>query len=150
MENRVEKAVELFGKGYNCSQAVFCAFADKFGIDNETALRLSIGFGGGFGRLREVCGAFSGCTLLIGLADGTNLEDAAEAKKEVYKKVREIKEEFEKRNECSFICRDLLGMQGPSESHIPAERNAVYKATRPCEEIVRNAAIIMDEYLKEK
>lgn len=148
MGNRTEKAVELFGKGYNCSQAVFCAFADKFGIDDETAKRLSIGFGGGFGRLREVCGAFSGCTLLIGLADDTDLSDAAEAKKEVYKKVREIKEEFEKRNECSFICRDLLGMDGPSDSHVPAERNEHYKNTRPCEEIVRNAAMIMEEYLK--
>lgn len=148
MENRVEKAVELFGKGYNCSQAVFCAFADKFGIDDETAMRLSIGFGGGFGRLREVCGAFSGCTLLIGLASKTDLEKADEAKKEVYKTVREIKEEFEKRNECSFICRDLLGMDGPSESHVPAVRDETYKKTRPCEEIVRNAAMIMDEYLK--
>lgn len=148
MENRVEKAVELFGKGYNCSQAVFCAFADKFGIDDETALKLSIGFGGGFGRLREVCGAFSGCTLLIGLASSADLDDAAAAKAEVYKKVREIKEEFEKRNGCSFICRDLLEMEGPSESHVPAERNEHYKKTRPCEDIVRNAAMIMEEYLK--
>lgn len=147
MENRVEKAVELFGKGYNCSQAVFCAFSDKFGIDDETALKLSIGFGGGFGRLREVCGAFSGCTLILGLASDTDLDDASEAKKDVYKKVREIKEEFEKRNG-SIICRELLDMQGPSESHVPEERTEHYKATRPCEEIVRQAAMIMDEYLK--
>ncbi len=148
MENRVEKAVELFGKGYNCSQAVFCAFADKFGIDEETALKLSIGFGGGFGRLREVCGAFSGCTLLTGLASDCDVDKAEEAKTEVYKRVREIKDEFEKRNGGSIICRDLLEMEGPSESHIPAERNENYKKTRPCEEIVRQAAIIMDEYLK--
>lgn len=148
MENRVEKAVELFGKGYNCSQAVFCAFSDKFGIDDETAMRLSSGFGGGFGRLREVCGAFSGCTLLVGLADKSDLSDASASKKEVYAKIREIKEEFEKRNGGSIICRDLLGMQGPSESHVPEERTEHYKKTRPCEEIVRQAAIIMDEYLK--
>ena len=148
MENRVEKAVELFEKGYNCSQAVFCAFADKFGIDDETAKKLSIGFGGGFGRLREVCGAFSGCTLLIGLASKTDIENAAEAKTDVYKEVRDIKEEFEKRNVGSIICRDLLGMNGPSESHVPEERTEHYKKTRPCEEIVRQAAIIMEEYLK--
>ncbi len=148
MENRVEKAVELFGKGYNCSQAVFCAFSDKFGIDDETAMRLSSGFGGGFGRLREVCGAFSGCTLLVGLADNSDLSDASESKKQVYAKIREIKEEFEKRNGGSIICRELLEMEGPSESHVPEERTEHYKKTRPCEEIVRQAAIIMDEYLK--
>ena len=148
MGNRSEKAVELFNNGYNCSQAVFCAFADKFDIDAETALKISIGFGGGFGRLREVCGAFSACTMLAGLANNSNLADAAEAKKEAYKEIRLLKEEFEKRNGGSFICRDLLGLTGPSESHIPEARTEHYKKTRPCEEIVREAAKIMDEYLK--
>ncbi len=148
MENRSEKAVELFNKGYNCSQAVFCAFADKFDIDEETALRISIGFGGGFGRLREVCGAFSACTMIAGLANKNNLGDADEAKKEVYKEIRFLKEEFEKRNVGSFICRNLLGLSGPSESHVPEARTEHYKKTRPCEEIVREAALIMEEYLK--
>lgn len=147
MGKRAEKAVELFGQGYNCSQAVFCAFADEFGFDEETAMRISIGFGGGFGRLREVCGAFSACTMLAGLANKSKLEDASEAKKEAYKEVRFLKEEFEKRNG-SFICRDLLGLSGPSESHVPEERTEHYKKTRPCEEIVRDAALIMEEYLK--
>lgn len=148
MENRVEKAVELFNKGYNCSQAVFCAFADKFNIDEETAMKISLGFGGGFGRLREVCGAFSACTMLAGLKTETNLENASEAKMLVYKEIRDLKEEFEKRNGGTFICRDLLGLTGPSESHVPQERTEHYKKTRPCEEIVREAAMIMDEYLK--
>lgn len=148
MGQRADKAVELFEQGYNCSQAVFCAFADKFGFDEETAMRISIGFGGGFGRLREVCGAFSACTMLAGLADKSNLQDASEAKKEAYKEIRFLKEEFEKRNGCSFICRDLLGLSGPSESHVPEERTEHYKKTRPCEDIVRDAALMMEEYLK--
>lgn len=148
MGQRADKAVELFGQGYNCSQAVFCAFADIFGFDEETAMRISIGFGGGFGRLREVCGAFSACTMLAGLADKSDLKDASQAKKEAYKEIRFLKEEFEKRNGGSFICRDLLGLSGPSESHIPEERTEHYKKTRPCEEIVKEAALIMEEYLK--
>lgn len=148
MENRVEKAVELFNAGYNCSQAVFCAFADKFDIDEETAKKLSVGFGGGFGRLREVCGAFSGCTMLAGLASKSDLNDAAQSKKDVYEQVRILKDEFEKRNGGSIICRELLGLSGPSESHVPEERTEHYKKTRPCEEIVKEAAKIMDEYLK--
>ncbi|MBP3330028.1 MAG: C_GCAxxG_C_C family protein [Clostridia bacterium] len=148
MENRVEKAVELFAKGYNCSQAVFCAFADKFDIDDDTAMRISLGFGGGFGRLREVCGAFSACTMLAGLANESDLKNAAQAKTDAYKEIRVLKEEFEKRNGGSFICRELLGIPGPSESHVPEKRTEHYKKTRPCEEIVRQAALMMDEYLK--
>lgn len=148
MENRVEKAVELFNAGYNCSQAVFCAFADKFDIDKETAMKISLGFGGGFGRLREVCGAFSACTMLAGLANKSDLEDASQAKTQAYKEIRFLKEEFEKRNGGYFICRDLLGLSGPSESHVPEQRTEHYKKTRPCEEIVREAAKIMDEYLR--
>lgn len=148
MGNRSEKAVELFNNGYNCSQAVFCAFADKFDIDAETALKISIGFGGGFGRLREVCGAFSGCTMLAGLANKSDMDNAGEAKKDVYKEIRFLKEEFEKRNGGSFICRELLNLEGPSESHVPEERTEHYKKTRPCEEIVRQAALMMEEYLK--
>lgn len=148
MGNRAEKAVELFNKGYNCSQAVFCAFADKFDIDEETAMKISIGFGGGFGRLREVCGAFSACTMLAGLANKSDLADASQAKAEAYKEIRYLKEKFEKQNNGSFICRDLLGMSGPSESHIPEERTEHYKKTRPCEEIVKDAAMMMEEYLR--
>ncbi len=146
--SRVNKAVELFEAGYNCSQAVFCAFADKFGFDDETAMRISLGFGGGFGRMREVCGAFSACTMLAGLANKSDLENASESKKDAYKEVRFLKEEFEKRNGGSFICRELLDMDGPSESHIPEERTEKYKKTRPCKEIVRQSAMMMDEYLK--
>lgn len=148
MENRVEKAVELFSKGYNCSQAVFCAFADKYGIDEDTAMKISLGFGGGFGRLREVCGAFSACTMLAGLESRCNPSDTANAKIQVYKEVRDLKEKFAQKNGGAFICRELLGMDGPSKSHIPEERNEHYKKTRPCEEIVKQAAMIMEEYLK--
>ena len=148
MVDRVEKAVELFDSGYNCSQAVFCAFADKFGIDEETAKKLSIGFGGGFGRLREVCGAFSGCTMLAGFKVETDMNDAHSSKTDVYKQVRLLKEEFEKRNGGSIICRELLGIDGASKSHVPEKRTEEYKKKRPCAEIVRNAAIIMEEYLK--
>lgn len=148
MENRVEKAAELFNAGYNCSQAVFCAFADKFGIDEKTAMKISLGFGGGFGRLREVCGAFSACTMLAGLANKSDLNDAAQAKKDAYEEIRKLKDEFEKRNGGSFICRDLLGLSGPSESPVPEARTEHYKKTRPCEEIVKEAARIMEEYLK--
>ena len=67
MEKRIEKAVEYFKSGYNCSQSVFAAFADLYGMDTETALKISASFGGGIGRMREVCGCFSGIAMIAGL-----------------------------------------------------------------------------------
>ncbi len=148
MGKRADKAEELFERGYNCAQAVFCAFADKFGMDEETALKISVGFGGGFGRLREVCGAFSGCTMIAGLAMKTDLSDASKSKTDAYEKIRIIKDEFEKVNGGSIICRELLDLEGASESHVPEKRTEEYKKKRPCGEIVKNAALIMEEYLK--
>lgn len=141
--NRVEKASELFSKGYNCSQAVFCAYSDLFGIDDETSLKLSSGFGGGFGRMREVCGAFSAVTLLAGLKFS---DDDPKSKAEVYEKIRMLADEFRNRNG-SIICGELLGERKAPESHIPAERTQEYMKKRPCPEIVEEAAKLVEEYI---
>lgn len=140
---RVKKASELFSQGYNCCQAVFCAYSDIFGLDFETSLRLSSGFGGGFGRMREVCGAFSAVTMISGLAR----ENAQPGEKAaVYNDVRTLADEFKKRNG-SFICKELLGVDGAPESHVPEERNEKYMKKRPCPEIVEEAAIIIEEFI---
>ena len=65
-----EKAESLFLEGYNCAQSVFCAFCDDLGIDFETALKMSSSFGGGMGRLREVCGVVSAMFMIAGLKYG--------------------------------------------------------------------------------
>lgn len=65
-----ERAAELFGKGFNCSQAVFAAFCDKFGMDEKTALKVASGLGGGVGRMREVCGAMCGAAMVAGMVYG--------------------------------------------------------------------------------
>ena len=140
---RVDKAAELFSQGYNCCQAVFCAYSDVFGFDFDTSLRLSSGFGGGFGRMREVCGAFSAVTMIAGLAR----ENAQPGDKAVvYHDVRILADEFKKRNG-SFICRELLGVDGAPKSHVPDERNEKYINKRPCPEIVEEAAMIIEELI---
>ena len=55
-KDRIEKAVELFKSGYNCSQSVVGAFADMYGFTEEQAFRMSASFGGGIGRMRQTCG----------------------------------------------------------------------------------------------
>ena len=102
-----DKARELFNDGYNCSQAVLGAFAEDAGLDVKTAFRLSAPFGGGMGRMREVCGGVSGMFMAIGLFFGYDEPDGAQAKKELYSYVRALADKF-KESEGSIICRELL------------------------------------------
>lgn len=138
--DRVKKASELFREGYNCSQAVFCAYSDLYGFDFDTSLKISSGFGGGFGRMREVCGAFSAVTMIAGL-EGNGVDKTA-----VYEKVRQLADEFRKENG-SIICKELLGVSGAPQSHVPDKRTQEYMKKRPCPEIVEQAAMIIEEYI---
>ena len=144
-----DKAVQLFEEGYNCSQSVFAAFADRYGIDRELALRLSASFGGGMGRMREVCGAVSGMLLVAGLETGTVTGSDREGKAANYAEVQELAEGF-CRKKGSIICRELLGLEEKSGrdsgmSHVPEERSEKYYAERPCPGLVRCAAEILEE-----
>lgn len=139
-----EKAIELFNEGYNCSQAVFGAFCEEINIDFETAIKISSSFGGGMGRLREVCGAVSGMFMVAGMKYGYTDPKDREAKAEHYKLIQELAEEFKKLNG-SIVCRELLGLgQGP-DSHVPEERTKSYYKKRPCAELVGISAGIIEE-----
>lgn len=141
-------AKSLFESGCNCSQAVFCAFCNETGFDKETALCVSAGFGGGFGRLREVCGAVSGMTMVLSrLFASTDVNDK-EKKAELYALIQNAANKFKEENG-SIICRELLGLSESSSSPIPEERTAKYYAKRPCGEIVKCAAEITEKFLKE-
>ena len=138
------KAQKLFLEGYNCAQSVFTANADRFGIDKDIALKVSMGLGGGVGRLREVCGAFSACAMLVGLMETSTKADK-ERKEAVYVFVQKLAEDFKAQNG-SIICRDLLKLQEDDKLlPKPDERNSSYYATRPCLRIVGIADKIINE-----
>ena len=127
-----DKAVELFKTGACCSQAVFCAFAEEFGMDAETAMKVSAGLGGGVGRMREVCGAVTGATLALGMKYGPD-------KAAVYPHVQELCARF--KAECgSIVCRELLAGSGATQGGAPEARTDAYYRKRPCAEMVRLAA----------
>lgn len=150
MEERVEKAVELFKSGYNCSQSVVAAFADMYGFDQEQALRMAASFGGGIGRMRETCGAACGMFLLAGLENGAVEATDRQGKAANYALVQELAEEFKKRNG-SMICAELLGLR-PKENITsqPEERTTQYYAKRPCAKMVEEAARIWVEHIEKK
>lgn len=144
--SRVEEAVRMFSSGYNCCQSVFAAYADLFGMDREEALRLASPMGAGIGRMREVCGTVSAMALLSGLADGNSDPEDEEKKTAVYQRVRDMSDEFVKKNG-SIICRELLGILGREESAAPSARTEEYYAVRPCVKFVRCAAEIVEKTL---
>lgn len=146
--DRVEKTKELFLKGYNCSQAVFTAFADRYGIDEKTALRISSAFGAGFGGAREVCGAVSAMTMICGLECGATTGDA-EAKKACYQKEQELIEKF-KALHGTIICRERLKIGNTKEFPMASERTKEYYATRPCIKVVMDAAQIISNTYPDK
>lgn len=147
MNSSREHAIELFKQGYNCSQSVFGAFCEECGMDFETALKLSSSFGGGMGRLREVCGAVSGMFMVAGMKYGYSNPKDNISKAEHYKRIQELAEQFKERNG-SLVCRELLGLSTQSESYIPEKRTDEYYQKRPCAEIVGDAAEIIDEFMK--
>ena len=141
-------ASELFKCGYNCAQAVFAAHADKLGVDTPTALKLSAPLGAGVGRMREVCGAFSACAMLMGMKYAST-EPTEERKKEIYERTQKLAEEFKKMNG-SIICRDILNLQKDAPTPpTPDKRTAEYYAKRPCLKVVENADALVKSFLKE-
>lgn len=143
-----DKARELFNEGYNCSQAVLGAFAEDAGLDVKTALRLSAPFGGGMGRMREVCGGVSGMFMAIGLFFGYDEPDGAQAKKELYSYVRALADKF-KESEGSIICRELLAGVKTQAGSDPEPRNTADYKKRPCPELVAYAAQLTEDFLNE-
>lgn len=147
MSARVERAVELFKSGFNCSQAVFAAFADEFGMDEETALKVSAGLGGGVGRSREVCGAVCGASMLVGFKHGAIKGDDSESKMKCYAVVQEIIAEFKKEYP-TIVCRELLSLgEGNFTDPQPEARTAQYYKKRPCVQIVEDAARAVEKVL---
>ena len=141
-----QKAMGLFKEGFNCSQSVFLAFADMYEMDHKMALRLSSSFGGGMGRLREVCGAVSGMFMVAGVLYGYDDPKDYEAKKEHYERIQLLAKEFESLNG-SIVCRQLLGLGEGKDITTPEKRSQEYYKKRPCAELVGIAAAIMEQYI---
>jgi len=146
LSKRSQRAMELFNQGYNCSQSVFAAFCDDIGIEFETALKISSSFGGGMGRMREVCGAVSGMFMVAGMKYG--YDDAKDKLiiAEHYKLIQLLAKRFKDKNK-SLICRELLGISGEIGNYIPDARTEEFYKKRPCAQLVGDSADIMEEYI---
>ena len=144
-----ELAKKNFESGCNCAQAVLLAFSDRTGLDEATAMKLSASFGGGMGKLREVCGAVSGMFMAAGMIYADDHVPTQEAKAAHYEKIRTLAARFKEENG-SYICRELLDGVPVSKDAAPEERTEQYYKKRPCGELCAIAAQILDDFLAEQ
>lgn len=146
MNMHEHKARMLFEQGYNCSQSVLGAYSEELGMDFNSLLKISSSFGGGMGKLREVCGALSGAFMAAGaLAGYCEIDDVKKQKH--YELIQEIGHRFQEEFG-SMICRDLLGLKEKESSPVPSKRTANFYKNRPCKNFIGRACFILDEILK--
>ena len=148
IEARVQKARDLFLGGCNCTQSVFLAYSDLFGFEQQFAAKISAPFGGGMGRLREVCGAVSGMSMLAGQISPNDQPGDREAKAKTYALVQEFAEKF-RGIYGSIVCRELLGLDHKKDDPTPSDRTPEYYKKRPCVECIATAARIVGEKLQQ-
>ncbi len=163
-----DMAESYFRKGYNCSQSVFVPFAHRYGIDEKTALKISASFGGGMGRMREVCGCMSAMALVAGFESGCTTDYNPKGKEKNYEMVQHLAQEFKKISGGSIVCRELLGLDKKTKetnektkqekhatldhsenmtSPIPSERTQEYYKKRPCIQLIRAACEILESQI---
>lgn len=148
MEENEKIARANFKSGYNCAQSVFLTYAEKYGFSKETALKLSSSFGGGMGRMREVCGAVSAMFMIAGLEKGYTENNNDEIKAEHYTRIQDLAKEFKKKYG-TIICREILGVDA-DDNPIPSKRTTQYYEERPCEECIAYACNIIDKKILNK
>ena len=146
MNKHEQLACKYFTDGYNCAQSVFAAFHEEMGLSESAALKMSSAFGGGMGRLREVCGAVSGMFMVLGALYG--YDDAKDdiAKKELYAQVQSLAQSFKDEYK-TIICRELLGVDGAQKPD-PTPRNSEFYEKRPCLAFVISAARLTSEFIE--
>ena len=146
---RREAAMANFLNGYNCSQSIILAYKDMLPLGESTLSKLASSFGGGMGRLREVCGSISGMFMIVGLLYGYDGPETGQVKADHYARIQELARRFEEKHG-SIVCREMLGLSVKHDSHVPEARTAEYYKKRPCAELVEMAANIVEEYIKKK
>lgn len=145
-EERILRARELFLQGYNCSQSVFCAYAEDYGMPLELALKVSASLGGGIARMRETCGAVCGMAMLVGMEEGQTRPNDPQQKQKNYKFVQQLAGVFREMHG-SIKCSELLGLRkdAPIDA-VPDERTAEYYKKRPCLQMIESAVAIFEDW----
>ena len=141
-----EKAINSFKSGLNCSQAVLSAYSDKLNFDNNLALSVACGFGGGMGRLQLTCGAVTGSFMVLGVYNCNKFADNNERKEKTYSMVQKFSEKFKKINGTTD-CISLLNCDlKTEEGHRYAKDNNLFETV--CEKCISDSISIINELIE--
>ena len=144
--SKADDAINFFDTSYNCAQSVATAYASGYDLPKEKALQVAVGFGGGMGRVQEVCGAISGAIIALGLSSKFKEEDTRPKINEVYAKVHRFIDEFHEKNG-TIKCRDLLGCDLTSEEGQKFFKE--HNLRENCRNYIRFCCELLDKYLAE-
>ncbi len=144
--DRKQLAYDYFKQGYNCAQSVVMSFADILPLDKETLEKVSIAFGGGFGRTRNLCGAVSAMGIVTGLLSDANAE-ISQGKKDMYKTIQDLVAKFKERNGTENCGELLKNVKNLTEGYVPQVRDEEYYSTRPCAKFVLDSVEILEKEL---
>lgn len=146
---RGEQARAYFYQGYSCAQCMGKAFSEFINMPEADFIKLCSSFGGGMGRLREVCGAVSVPFMVIGALYGYSDNNTGDEKVAHYRRVQEFAHRFEEKYG-TIICRELLDRNVKHESPVPDARTNEYYMSRPCPDIIEFAADLLEQYINEQ
>jgi len=138
----IQNAIDRFAQGFNCSQAIFSAFATRLGLPSEIALKLSSPFGGGIAREGQVCGALTGALMVLGLQHG-NVDP--EGKENTYQIAEEFIRKFKERHG-TILCREIIGCDISTPAGLQSARDKKLFTTI-CPTLVEETARSLVEFL---
>lgn len=142
--SKLDEAALVFGKGFNCAQSVFSVFCDELGVDQETALKISSGFGGGMCQ-GEICGAVAGAVMALGYKYGQSKEQDKQAKQKANEMVKEFCNRFKEVNN-SIVCKELLGIDLSKENaRAIALEKGLFKTI--CPKMIQDSVKILEDIL---
>ncbi|MCP4290661.1 MAG: C_GCAxxG_C_C family protein [bacterium] len=147
MNKRVQTALDLFNENNTCSQAVLCAYAEDLGLKKVLALKIACPFGGGIGCRGDLCGAYTGACMVIGLKHGRVNPEDQEARDHTDQLVNELTEKFKNQNGGKLLCNDLLGCDRSTAEGVEfAKENNLHEVV--CAKAVCRAVEILEEILE--
>ena len=143
MKSKEEKAISSFRSGLNCAQAVLTAYSDDLSFDNESALCISCGFGGGMGRLQETCGAVTGSYMVLGIYNCKKYTDNKDRKEATYSMIQKFSDKFKSINGATD-CKSLIKCDlKTEEGHQYAKENKLFETL--CEKFITDSISIVKE-----
>jgi C_GCAxxG_C_C family probable redox protein len=121
MNDDLMRMLELYRKGFNCSQILVLLGLDDMGKSNPDLVKAMAGLGGGLGFTGRTCGSLTGGACLLGLYAGKGLPEGKSDDLLMMSMISDLSEWFDETIgqtyggiDCKEIIGDELANQTPT------------------------------------